>query len=272
MKKFAFVIIIIASAISYYKSDELYSFYQKIYFERIKKVSQESILKDLEARITNALEKKQKTIEAETLISDAGRFAGAYPENVKGQKALGFALLLGGRDTEGAHILAALPESERVPDPFFEKMIKTLFEEGSHSDIIAYMKTHGDSSNPNVNYWHGYSLIIAAKRTRTGSLFGEGYESPLDKPLDYEKIKAQLLAKGIERLEAALRAGKSDYRLLAKLGAACCEAKDTARCIYYLELARKQRTRDPEVNSSLADAYRRAGRFTDAENLIKSIR
>lgn len=258
MKKILLLVLILAVVVSYFKSNDIYSFYTRMWFEKIEGVSAEELVEKTDRRIVDAKAGGYGEEELAELTNDIKKMKTAYPGVVEFEKALGYALMMGENEIEGALILATIPSERRVPDPFFESMIRVLYEEGYYSDIVAYMNRYGFSANPNINYRHGASLILSARK---GHIVKEEGSEP-------EEVKIEYLRTAVERLEAAVRGGKRDYLTLGMLGSAYCDLGETKKCINILEEARKMKSRDPFINRNLAEAYREAGRYQEAREIF----
>jgi predicted Zn-dependent protease len=237
-----FAILAGAAAGSYFKSGDIYSFYTRTWIEKVQKSSAEIMIAGIEKRIQRAMTDKKGGSEAETLAADAKRLSLAYPENTRARMAAGLSLILAGKTEEGAFLAVTAGDSE-IPGAFLETVIKTLYEQKYYYDIAAYIDAHGTDGISNVDYYYGSSLVEAGR-----------------------------YADAVKPLEKVLAYGRSDYIFLYRLGRCYCETNRLKQCVSMLESAKAKRYYDKDINRTLAEAYKKTGRFSEAERIMRELR
>jgi tetratricopeptide (TPR) repeat protein len=227
------IMVLGAAALSYFYSGEVYSWYMRTYYEKIRGQS-------IEQQINKARDMYQNH-EYEKLRDQLARLTMAYPENSELKKLEGLTLIKLGRQREGAELILSASEGGRMPEKLLEATVNALFKEQMYRDILIVFRKNNPGGNPNLLYWYGVSLY------ETG-----GY------------------ARSAVYLKKALDRGNTGYKVYHYTGMALEKSGDTRASLPYLERARKLNMDDPDVGFSLANAYRKLGRFNDAAKIMRS--
>jgi tetratricopeptide (TPR) repeat protein len=236
IKKYLIPIMVLgAAALSYFYSGDVYSWYMRTYYEKVQGQS-------IEQQINKAREMYQNH-EYEKLRDKLERLTVVYPENIELKKLEGLTLIKLGRRREGAEIILSAFEGGRMPEKLLESTVNALFEEKMHRDILIVFKKNNPGGNSNLLYWYGISLY------ETG-----GY------------------ARSAEYMKKALDRGKTGYEVYHYIGMALEKSGNTRASLPYLERARSLNRDDPDVAFSLANAYRKLGRFKDAAKIMRNIK
>jgi len=236
IKKYLIPILILgAAALSYFYSGDVYAWYMRTYYEKIRGQS-------IEQQLHKARELYQNH-EYEKLRDQLARLTMVYPENSELKKLEGLTLIKLGRLREGAELILSASEGERIPEKLLETTVNALYEEKMYRDILIVFKKNNPGGNSNLNFWYGVSLY------ETG-----GY------------------ARSVVYLKRALDRGKTGYEIHHYIGMALEKSGDTRASLPYLERARSLNMDDPDVGFSLANAYRKLGRFNDAAKIMRNIK
>jgi tetratricopeptide (TPR) repeat protein len=230
-----FIILVGAVVLSYFYSGDVYSYYMRYYYEKIRGQSTEQQLQKAREMYDNHdYEKLRDELKTLTMV---------YPDNRELKKLEGLTLIKLGEPGKGAELILAASDGERMPEKLLEETVSALFEKKMYRDIIINFKKNSPGGNPNLLFRYGVSL----------------YETG-----DYERA--------VGCLKRALNGGKTDYEIYHYLGLAFEKSGDTRASLPYLEHARNMNADDPDVGLSLANAYRKLGRYNEAAKIMRKIR
>ena len=230
-----FIMLVGAAVLSYFYSGDVYTYYMRTYYEKIRGQSIEQRLQKAREMYDNHdYEKLRDELKTLTMV---------YPENRELKKLEGLTLIKLGELRMGAELILSASEGERMPEKLLEETVSALFEKKMYRDIIIIFKKNSPGTNPNLLFWYGVSLY------ETG-----GY------------------ARAVGYLKQALNEGKADYEIYHYIGLAFEKSGDTRASLPYLEHARNMNADDPDVGMSLANAYRKLGRYNDAAKIMRKIR
>lgn len=230
-----FIIITGAAAFSYFHSQEVYSWYMRTYYEKIRGTG-------LDGQIRKA-EEMYGAREYDKLRDHLKPLIMTYPENQELKKLDGRALIKLGRLREGADLILTATEGGRMPEKLLEETTGALFEKKMYRDITNLFRKNTPGDNPGLLYLYGVSLYETGR-------FNEA----------------------VRHLKRALDRGKSGYQTCQYLGLAYDKNGDTRAAVRYLERARDLNREDPDIGMALANAYRKLGRYDDAARTMRTIK
>jgi tetratricopeptide (TPR) repeat protein len=230
-----FILIAGAGAFSYFYSQEVYSWYLRTYYEKIRGLS-------VERQIRKA-EKMYGDHEYEELRDYLKPLIMAYPENRELKKLDGLSLIKLGGLREGAEMILTATEGGRMPEKLLLETTSALFEKKMYRDITNLFKKNTAGGNPGLLYMHGVSLY------ETGHY-----------------------PQSIASLKRALESGKTGFETNRYIGLAYDKTGDTRASLPYLKRAHELNDEDPGAALSLANAYRKLGRYNDAERIMRKIK
>jgi tetratricopeptide (TPR) repeat protein len=230
-----FFILIGAGFYSYFHSQEVYSYYMKIYYEKIRGLTVEQNVSRAEELYANHEYDKLKVYLKDLTM--------AYPENRELLRLQGLTLIKLGEGSKGAESILAASDGEAIPEKMLEETVQSLHEQKQYRDIIRVFRERSPGANPNLLYFYGVALF------ETGSY-----------------------AKASDYLKKAVTEGRTDYEAYHYTGRALDKKGDTRASLPYLERARNMNEEDHDVARSLASAYRRLGRYNDAAKILRKIK
>jgi tetratricopeptide (TPR) repeat protein len=230
-----FFIIVGAGALSYFHSTEVYTFYMRTYYEKIRGQSVEQ-----QVKIANAMYDNRRFAELKEYLHTRIM---VYPGNMDMKKLDGLARIKLGEDSKGIDMLLTASGSERMPEKLLEETVGQLSEQHRYRDIIEIFRKNNPGDNPGLLYQYGVALF------ETGNTAG-----------------------AIRELKKAVDEGRTDYEAYHYLGRAYVKNGDFREALPCLEHARDLNEDDPDVTRSLADVYRALGRYNDAARLLRKIR
>ncbi len=230
-----FFILAGAGVYSYFHSQEVYSFYMRIYYEKVRGLTiEQQVSKAEELYTSHEYEKLKKYLKELMMV---------YPENRDLQNLQGLNLIKLGERSKGAEAILAASDDEPIPEKMLEDTIRSLHEQRQFRDIIRVFQKKGPGTNPNLLYYYGVALH------ETGNY-----------------------AKAAEYLKKAIVEGRTDYEAYHYTGMALEKKGDTRAALPYLEHARNMNEEDNDVTRSLANAYRKLGRYDDAAKILRKIK
>ncbi len=229
-----FILLIIAGtvALSYFYSEEVYSFYINFYYTRIKGVNKEEMLKKAEGMFR---EKRYEELKKylRTLII-------LYPDNRELKLMEGLTYIRLGEKTRGADLILYHIGDGPLPRAALEEVAQVLYERELYREIIDLMETQDPGATQNTRFVYGMSLYHAGR-------YGEA----------------------VEQLRGAVRAGRTDDRVHRYLGLSYARMDDLNNAIKYLEHARNLNYYNRAIIRDLIEVYRKKGRYDDAERLLR---
>jgi tetratricopeptide (TPR) repeat protein len=229
------IMILGAAALSYFYSGDVYAWYMRTYYEKLRGQSIEQQLHTVQELYDNHEYKKLRD-QLTTLTM-------VYPEDRELKKLEGLTLIKLGEQRKGAELILSASEGGRMPEKLLEATVNALFEEKMYRDILMVFKKNNPGGNPNLLFWYGASLC------ETG-----GY------------------ARAVAYLKRALDRGRTDFETYHYVGMALEKSGDPRSSLPYLEHARSLNVEDPDVGFSLANAYRKLGRYNDAAKIMRNIK
>lgn len=234
-KYLAFFIIVGAGIYSYFHSQEVYSGYMKFYYEKIRGLTvQQQVEKAEKLYAGREYDKLRQYLKELTMV---------YPDNRELQKLHGLNLIKLGVPGKGAEEVLAASDNGAIPEKELEDTVQSLYEQRQFRDIVMIFKQRSAGNNSNLLYYYGVALF------ETGSH-----------------------QKAADVLKRAVAEGRTDYESYHYAGKALVAIGDARASLPYLERARSLNKEDNEVARSLANAYRKLGRYNDAAKLLRKIR
>lgn len=231
------IVIVIAAALvlSYVYSRRIYVFYLRYYWETLRKLTPEDQVEKAEE-----LFRRGDHAGAADLLRT---LALVYPDNRDIAALYGRTLIRLGDGVRGADMILLAYGREKIPGELLEETVRALFVRRHYRDILDIFRRQAAGQNPNLLFYYGIALF------ETGDYGG-----------------------AIDRLTAALREGRRDHEVYLFLGRAHDMKGDTAGALPHLERARAMNVEDPRVARSLAKAYRKLGRYDDAEKILRALK
>lgn len=223
-----------AGAYSYFHSREVYSWYMRTYYEKIRGI-------DVGTQIRNA-EEMYRTGEYERLSGLLKTLIMTYPDNRELKKLEGRCLIRLGRPSEGADLILTAAGGERMPERLLIETTTALFEKRMYRDITRLFRNNTPGGNAGLLYMHGVALYEAGRFTEAA-----------------------------RNLKGAFERGRNGSDASLYLGRAYDMAGETRAALPYLERARRLNREDPDIVMALANAYRKLGRFDDAARTMRAI-
>ncbi|MBP7737279.1 MAG: tetratricopeptide repeat protein [Spirochaetes bacterium] len=234
-KYLIFLIIVGAGVYSYFNSQEVYSYYMKIYYEKFRGLTIEQQITKAEELYTNKEYEKLEKYLKDLMM--------AYPENSDLRRLKGLNLIKLGRRSNGAEAILDTSDEEPIPEKILEETVLTLFEQGQYRDIERIFHKRKPGTNPNLLFCYGVALF------ETGN---------------HEKAS--------EYLKKAIKEGRTDYSAYLYAGKALEKKGDTRGSLPYLEQAHDMKEEDTDTARALANAYRRLGRYDDSARILRKIK
>ncbi len=224
-----------AMILSYAYGRQMYAFYIKNYFEKIRGITQDDQLRTATVIYDDRdYERAADLLRTLTLV---------YPENSEIQTLYGRTLIRLGEGIRGADMILLASDGRRIPEGILEETVRALFTPGHYRDVLHVFKNQVPGHNPNLLYYLGVAL----------------YETG-----DYDGA--------IEFLAKAAVEGKRDHESFHYLGRAYYMKGDTLGALPYLERARDMNVEDPRIARSLAHAYRKLGRYDESARLLQGLK
>lgn len=230
-----FFILAGAGVYSYFHSQEVYSGYMKIYYEKIRGLTIEQQVGTAEKLYTGHEYEKLKVYLRDLLM--------VYPENLDLRRLQGLTLIKLGDQSRGAETILSASDNEPIPEKMLEDTAQSLHEQGQYRDIAKVFQKRSPGANPNLLFYYGVAL----------------YETD-----NY--------AKAADILKKAITEGRTDYEAYHYAGKALNKKGDTRASLPYLEHARDMNKEDHDIARSLANAYRKLGRYEDAAKILRKIK
>ncbi|OHD64021.1 MAG: hypothetical protein A2176_05350 [Spirochaetes bacterium RBG_13_51_14] len=230
-----FILIVSSVTLSYFYSREVYTFFMRSYYEKIRGRS-------IEQQLSRAREmyRNREYTELEeylrTLII-------VYPENRDLRKLEGLTLIKLGKRDRGVDMILTAGGDEPMPEVQLEETVSALFEQKRYGDIAEIFKKNSPGANPNLLYYYGVSLFETEK-----------------------------YAGSTRYLKRAIEEGRRDYKVYHYIGRAYVASGDTRASLPYLDRARNLNVEDPDVANSLAGAYQKLGRYDDAARILRKMK
>lgn len=234
-KYLIFFILTGAGVYSYFNSQEVYSCYMKMYYEKIRGLTFEQQLSNAEELYSNKEYGKLENHLKDLLI--------AYPENHDLRRLRGLTLIKLGRPRNGAESILDTSDDVSIPETILEETVLTLFEQGQYRDITRIFHKRKPGTNPNLLYCYGAALF------ETGN---------------YDRAP--------EYLKKAIDEGRTDYKAYLYTGKALEKKGDTKGSLPYLEQAHDIKEEDIDTTRALANAYRKLGRYNDSAKILRKIK
>ncbi len=223
-----------AGAVSYFYSQEVYTWYMRTYYEKIRGMS-------LDMQIRKA-EDMYRAGEYETLLKSLKPLAMTYPENPELKKLEGLCLIRLGRPREGADMILTATGGGRLTGQVLGETTGALFEKKMYRDITNLFSKNSPGDNPRLLYMLGVSF--------------------------YETGRYR---EAIRHLKRAYDRGTNGFEASHYLGRAYYQNGDARASLPYLERARMLNREDPDIAMSLAGAYRKLGRYDDAARTMRAV-
>jgi len=230
-----FFILAGAGAYSYFHSQEVYSGYMKIYYEKMRGLT-------VEQQIGTA-EKLYAGHEYEKLKDYLRDLIMVYPENRDLRRLQGLTLIKLGDRSRGAETILSASDDAPIPEKMLEDTAQSLHEQGQYRDIVRVFQKRSPGTNPNLLFYYGVALYETAN-----------------------------YAKAADILKKSITEGRTDYEAYHYAGKALDKKGDTRASLSYLEHARGMNEEDHDVARSLANAYRKLDRYKEAARILRKIR
>ncbi len=230
-----FFIMVGAGVYSYFNSQAVYSYYMKIYYEKIRGLTVEQQIDKAKELYTNHEYDRLKAYLKDLVM--------VYPENRELLRLQGLNLIKLGEGNKGAESVLSASDGEAIPEKMLEETVQSLYEQRQYRDITRVFRERSPGTNPNLLYFYGVALF------ETGSY-----------------------TQGAEFLKKAIAEGRTDYEAYHYAGRALDKKGDTRASLQYLEHARGMNEEDHDVARSLASAYRKLGRYNDAAKILRKIK
>jgi tetratricopeptide (TPR) repeat protein len=230
-----FLIIVGAGVYSYFHSQEVYSYYMRIYYEKILGITVEQQVSKAEQLYAGREYEKLKNNLKELLM--------VYPENRDLRRLQGLTFIKLGERSKGAETILAASDDAPIPEKMLEETARSLYEQGQYRDIVRVLEKRGPGTNPNLLFYYGVALY------ETGSY-----------------------ARAADNLKKAISEGRTDYEAYHYEGMALYKKGETRAALPFLEHARNMNAEDHEVARSLANTYRKLGRYDDAARILRKIK
>jgi tetratricopeptide (TPR) repeat protein len=230
-----FLILVGAGVYSYFHSQEVYSGIMKTYYEKIRGLSVEEQIRRAEDLYSKSEYEKLKDHLKDLLM--------VYPENHDLIRLQGLTLIKLGQQSKGAESILSLSDDEAIPEKILDETVQTLYEQRQYRDIVRVFRHRSPGVKSNLLFYYGAAL----------------YETG-----DY--------ARGSDYLRKAITEGRTDYETYHYAGKALYKKGEIRASLPYLERARDMNEEDNEVARSLADAYRKLGRYDDAAKILRKIK
>ena len=230
-----FLILVMAGVYSYFHSQEVYSGYMKIYYEKIRGLTIEEQVGRAEQLYANREYAKVKANLKDLIM--------VYPDNRDLIRLQGLTLIKLGERSKGAESILSASDDGAIPEKMIEETVHSLHEQQQYRDIVRIFQDKSPGTNPNLLYYHGVALF------ETGN---------------YPKAS--------ENLKKAIKEGRTDYEAYHYAGKALYKKGETRASLPYLEQARNINGEDHDVARSLAATYRKLGRYDDAARILRKIK
>ncbi len=230
-----FLILIGAGVYSYFNSQEVYSGIMKAYYEKIRGMSVEEQVRRAEELYTKSEYEKLKKRLRDLLM--------VYPDNRDLIRLQGLTLIKLGQRSRGAESILSLSDEEAIPEEILDETVHSLYEQRQYRDIVRIFLRRSPGRKSNLLFYYGAALH------ETGEY-----------------------AKASDNLRKAITEGRTDYETYHYAGKALYKKGDTRASLPFLERARAMNGEDNDVARSLADAYRKLGRYDDAAKILRRIK
>lgn len=231
--KFFVLIILIGSALySYFNSREIYTFWMRTYYEKVRGQSIEVL-----ARTAREMYDSKRYRQAVEYLRPIMM---VYPDNREFMRIRGLALLRLGESRSGSDAILSATDGEVMPEKLLEETVRALFENRQYREIIRLFKTNHPGDNPNLLYHYGLSLY------NTGDYTG-----------------------AVRQLKKAVDEGRTDREAYHCLALAYDKTGNIRLALPLLERAFEMNETDRDVARSLAGTYRKLGRYQDAARILR---
>ncbi|HPC42464.1 MAG TPA: tetratricopeptide repeat protein [Spirochaetota bacterium] len=230
-----FLILVGAGVYSYFHSQEVYSGIMKTYYEKVRGLPVEE-----QVRRAEELYAKNEHEKLEIYLKD---LLMAYPDNHDLIRLQGLNLIKLGQRSKGAESILSLSDDEAIPEKLIEETVQSLYEQRQYRDILRVFSHRSPGRKSNLLFYYGAALFESGE-----------------------------YAKASDYIRKAIIEGRTDYETYHYAGKALLRKGETRASLRYLERAREMNEEDTHVARSLADAYRKLGRYDDAAKVLRRIK